>query len=298
MFTGIGRDPPPAPPGDLVLHHRSATTTTASTGTSTSTAPSSSRSRPPASCSPRPTRATATRTPPRSRPGSARRSTSTCSRARLDMTVDGHANAVEEVDASRVPMGPDNPCGNAFTQQRTHADAASPRRSAIADSLVGRVWHIINPDEPQPARASPSATRCIPRASRRCWPTRPVLDRRARRVRHQAPVGHPVRPGRALPGRRLRQPAPGRRRAARVRRAATATIDGEDIVRVAHLRPHALPAPGGLAGHAGRLRRVHAQAGRLLRPQPHAGRAAATPAPTASSRSAGSDAPEDGCCHG
>ena len=33
------------------------------------------------------------------------------------MTVDGLANAVEEVDVSGVPIGPDNPYGNALVQQ-------------------------------------------------------------------------------------------------------------------------------------------------------------------------------------
>ena len=36
--------------------------------------------------------------------------------ARLDMTVDGLANAVEEVDVSGLPIGPDNPYGNAIAQ--------------------------------------------------------------------------------------------------------------------------------------------------------------------------------------
>src|SRR5208337_4687270 len=39
--------------------------------------------------------------------------------ARLDMTVDGLANAVEEVDVSGLPIGPDNPYGNAIAQTVT-----------------------------------------------------------------------------------------------------------------------------------------------------------------------------------
>ena len=44
------------------------------------------------------------------------------------MTVDGLANAVEEVDVSGAPVGPDNPYGNAIVQTRHPADAASRRR--------------------------------------------------------------------------------------------------------------------------------------------------------------------------
>ncbi len=39
--------------------------------------------------------------------------------ARLDMEVDGQTNTVTEVDAVPVPMGPDNPWGNAFRPQKT-----------------------------------------------------------------------------------------------------------------------------------------------------------------------------------
>ncbi len=65
--------------------------------------------------------------------------------ARLDMTVDGLSNQVEEVDVVRVPIGPDNPRGNAFTTRRTvlgtEADAQRD-----ADPARNRVWHIVNPE--------------------------------------------------------------------------------------------------------------------------------------------------------
>lgn len=61
--------------------------------------------------------------------------------ARLDMTVDGTNNTVDEVDAVRVPISEENPYGNAFTWQATRlereADAAR-----LADPLLGRTWHI------------------------------------------------------------------------------------------------------------------------------------------------------------
>ncbi|NUP03071.1 MAG: primary-amine oxidase [Nonomuraea sp.] len=64
--------------------------------------------------------------------------------ARLDMAVDGPDNLVEEVDVARVPMGPDNPRGNAFTYRRTRLTRESQARR-LADPGVDRVWHITNP---------------------------------------------------------------------------------------------------------------------------------------------------------
>ena len=65
--------------------------------------------------------------------------------ARLDMWVDGSANAVEEVDAVRVPMGPDNPYGGAFTAQVTRFRRES-EAARQADGTVGRVWHVVSTD--------------------------------------------------------------------------------------------------------------------------------------------------------
>ncbi|HYX97797.1 MAG TPA: primary-amine oxidase, partial [Geodermatophilus sp.] len=65
--------------------------------------------------------------------------------ARLDMAVDGPTNTVEELDFVRVPMGPDNPRGNAFAQRRTTLRRESEAQR-MADQSVGRVWHISNPD--------------------------------------------------------------------------------------------------------------------------------------------------------
>ncbi|MGR6922050.1 primary-amine oxidase [[Actinomadura] parvosata] len=64
--------------------------------------------------------------------------------ARLDMAVDGPANRVEEVDLTRVPMGPGNPRGNAFTYRRTPLTRESGAQRD-ADASVGRTWQITNP---------------------------------------------------------------------------------------------------------------------------------------------------------
>ncbi|HEX4091545.1 MAG TPA: primary-amine oxidase [Trebonia sp.] len=65
--------------------------------------------------------------------------------ARLDMSVDGLANAVEEIDVHGLPVGPDNPYGNAIAQAVTRlsseASAARP-----GDAARGRVWRVLSTD--------------------------------------------------------------------------------------------------------------------------------------------------------
>ena len=65
--------------------------------------------------------------------------------ARLDMTVDGLVNAVDEVDVSGVPVGPDNPYGNAIAQ---HVTRLATERQACrdADATRGRSWRIVSTD--------------------------------------------------------------------------------------------------------------------------------------------------------
>lgn len=63
--------------------------------------------------------------------------------ARLDMTVDGVANAVDEIDVQRLPMSVTNPRGNAFTKRVTRLDS-EPDSGRLADASVGRVWSIIS----------------------------------------------------------------------------------------------------------------------------------------------------------
>ncbi|MGP3960597.1 primary-amine oxidase [Nonomuraea sp. 3N208] len=64
--------------------------------------------------------------------------------ARLDMTVDGVTNAVDEVEIAPVEAGTGNPYGNAFTatamRLRTEAEGAR-----LAAPGSGRSWHVSNP---------------------------------------------------------------------------------------------------------------------------------------------------------
>ncbi|MBY0441781.1 MAG: primary-amine oxidase [Mycobacteriaceae bacterium] len=65
---------------------------------------------------------------------------------RLDMMVDGLANVVNEIDAVRVPSGPGNEYGGAFTKSVTplKSEAGSGR---CADGSVGRVWQIASTEK-------------------------------------------------------------------------------------------------------------------------------------------------------
>jgi primary-amine oxidase len=64
--------------------------------------------------------------------------------ARLDLDVDGTTNSVYEVEAERVPTGPDNPWSNAFRQRSTllESERAAQRETNAAAS---RCWRVVNP---------------------------------------------------------------------------------------------------------------------------------------------------------
>jgi len=60
------------------------------------------------------------------------------------MAVDGPVNTVVETEAQRLPVGPQNPHGNAFTLRRTPL-ASESRAQRTADAGVARRWRIENP---------------------------------------------------------------------------------------------------------------------------------------------------------
>ncbi|KAA9085016.1 primary-amine oxidase [Microbacterium radiodurans] len=61
--------------------------------------------------------------------------------ARLDVAIDGEDNRLVEIDAARIPMGDQNPFGNAFswTETTLHSELEAQRE---ADSSVARVWEV------------------------------------------------------------------------------------------------------------------------------------------------------------
>lgn len=63
---------------------------------------------------------------------------------RLDLEVDGPDNTVVEVDAVGMPIGPDNPYGNAIVARKTPIGNERDSRR-MCDPLTARTWKIINP---------------------------------------------------------------------------------------------------------------------------------------------------------
>ncbi|NQD41083.1 primary-amine oxidase [Glutamicibacter halophytocola] len=64
--------------------------------------------------------------------------------ARLDMMIDGHANAVDELEVVRLPKSEGNPHGNAFTQSRLRL-GTEQQAVRDANAAAGRVWQVSNP---------------------------------------------------------------------------------------------------------------------------------------------------------
>ncbi len=63
---------------------------------------------------------------------------------RLDMSVDGEANSVHEMNTVAEALGPDNPHGNAFYVESTPLKTEQEAQRII-DPLKGRYWKVSNP---------------------------------------------------------------------------------------------------------------------------------------------------------
>ena len=70
---------------------------------------------------------------------------------RLDLDIDGRANAVDEVWTESLPPGPANPHGNAFSPRRRRFASELEARRKV-DTASARWWEIVNPARPPPAR--------------------------------------------------------------------------------------------------------------------------------------------------
>jgi len=79
---------------------------------------------------------------------------------RLDMMVDGPRNRVLEVEADHVPMGPENPYGNAMRAKKTVLERESAAAREL-DSTRMRYWRIESADA-RNALGAPTAYRLMP----------------------------------------------------------------------------------------------------------------------------------------
>ena len=83
--------------------------------------------------------------------------------ARLDFDVDGAENEVYEVEAERMPPGPDNPWLNAFRQKSTRFETETDARRET-DAAHSRAWRITNPHA-RNALGQPTAYKLVPMMS-------------------------------------------------------------------------------------------------------------------------------------
>jgi primary-amine oxidase len=80
--------------------------------------------------------------------------------ARLDFDVDGSINEVYEIDAERMPPGPDNPWLNAFRQRATRFETETDAQRETS-SAHSRTWRIANPNA-RNGLGQPTAYKLVP----------------------------------------------------------------------------------------------------------------------------------------
>ncbi|MBL3700991.1 primary-amine oxidase [Leucobacter luti] len=61
--------------------------------------------------------------------------------ARIDAAIDGEDNTLHEIEAVGIPIGPENPYGNAFTWSETQLTSELGAQR-VANGLTGRVWEV------------------------------------------------------------------------------------------------------------------------------------------------------------
>jgi primary-amine oxidase len=80
---------------------------------------------------------------------------------RLDPMVDGPKNSVVEEHTEAVPMGEENPYGNAFYVKTTPLRTEAEAQQSI-DPLAARTWKIINPNVVNPLTGEPVGYQLMP----------------------------------------------------------------------------------------------------------------------------------------
>jgi primary-amine oxidase len=64
--------------------------------------------------------------------------------ARLDLSVDGERNSIEEVNTVTLPRGPENRHGNAFRAETTVLETERAAQRSM-NLTTGRFWRVVNP---------------------------------------------------------------------------------------------------------------------------------------------------------
>jgi primary-amine oxidase len=147
--------------------------------------------------------------------------------ARLDVAIDGEDNRLVEIDAQRVPMGPENPFGNAFSWSETLL-TSEKQAQRDADTSVARVWEVQSASRTN-AVGRPTAYHLIPEPTALLMadPASSVAARAAFATRHLWATQH--EPGQIWPAGRY----PNAHRGGAGLPEYTAgdrSLDGEDIV--------------------------------------------------------------------
>ncbi len=196
---------------------------------------------------------------------------------RLDFDIDGPDNEIYEIEAEAMPWGDDNPWGNAFAPRATRLGSEVHARRNT-NSATSRYWKIVNPHVKN-GLGQPVAYKLVPTMSTPTLLAQPdsSVGRRAGFAQHNlwaTPYSPDERraagefPNQHEGGDGLPRWTRGGPRSRRYRHR-----------RLVHVRRHALRAPRGLAGHAGRVRRVPDDPDGLLRPQPRPGPPTQLPLP-------------------
>eukprot|EP00894_Picocystis_sp_ML_P004234 jgi/Pico_ML_1/54751/g618.t1 len=84
-----------------------------------------------------------------------------CFCARIDVSIDGNENSVEEVDVLPLPEDSKNPYGNGFYAKKT-TFKTEQEAQRVADASKARTWQIINPNKINRIADLPVAYKLMP----------------------------------------------------------------------------------------------------------------------------------------
>lgn len=93
-----------------------------------------------------------------------------CFCARIDVSIDGNENSVEEVDVLPLPEDSKNPYGNGFYAKKT-TFKTEQEAQRVADASKARTWQIINPNKINRIADLPVAYKLMPFTKGMAGPT-------------------------------------------------------------------------------------------------------------------------------